>query len=194
MVATFAMMRSKSRVSAVAVETSSRKSSSSARSWNRTVDLRARVAISYSPPAVAHALLRAASALMPTLGLSFCFSANRTDLLKYPRQTGVGMSADAARKSACATMDLRRMLIACTYPVCASGRRFHDFYAGAGSDAGGSGGGHFLQIVKRANATRGFHAHLRAHSQAHQLHIVRSCARRAKTGGCFQDRKSTRLN
>src|SRR4051794_40327733 len=90
--------RSRSRVSEVVAETSSRKSSSSARSLKRTEDFRMEVGV-----------------------------AMRAGELVSGRGSG-------------------------------SSGGFDDFHAGAGADPGGTGGGHFLDVVEGANSPRSFHA------------------------------------
>src|ERR1700733_11897743 len=62
-----------------------------------------------------------------------------------------------------------------------------DSGAGAGADAGGSGLDHFLEVVERADAARGFYADVRAYYGAHESDVFDGGAGGAEAGAGFYE-------
>src|ERR1035441_3384457 len=157
---TLASSSSRSSVWEVTVDTSSRKSSSSDRSRNRTA-LRV-VSMGFGRP-VAHASACSGE-------LQFAIPQNCARGEELPAEADSGTLKRAPQGG--------RLSESVSFPGC-----LYNLHTRAGAHAIGTRRHHGAKIVQSANATRGLHSHARPHGVPHQHDVLHGCARRSEAGG-----------
>src|SRR6266851_7461894 len=126
-----------------------------------------------------------------TMSATLASSLSRSSVSEVAADTSSRKSSSSER-SRKRTADLRGVAIVFLISWRLAGS-FDDLYAGAGADAAGACGGHFLHILQRADPARSLHAHIGADHEAHQRYVMRRRAAGAEAGGRLHEIRACQL-